>query len=98
MFPNFIKYLMILAIPLSHCTQKSNIAASKDTYTAISRDLPTSSKEKDTSALETATLAGGCFWKMDACYQQLKGHSPIFIKPKNIIRIIITTILGSLII
>lgn len=24
-------------------------------------------------SLEIATLAGGCFWKMDACYQQLKG-------------------------
>ena len=23
--------------------------------------------------METAYLAGGCFWKMDACYQQLKG-------------------------
>ena len=28
---------------------------------------------KDTTGLETAVLAGGCFWKMDACYQQLKG-------------------------
>jgi peptide-methionine (S)-S-oxide reductase len=27
----------------------------------------------DTSGLEVATLAGGCFWKMDACYQQVKG-------------------------
>ena len=98
MFPNFIKYLMILAIPLSHCTQKSNNTASTDTHTSISRDLPTPSKEKDTTALETATLAGGCFWKMDACYQQLKGHSPIFIKPKNIIRTITMRTLESLII
>ena len=28
---------------------------------------------KDTAGLEKATLAGGCFWKMDACYQQLNG-------------------------
>jgi peptide-methionine (S)-S-oxide reductase len=27
----------------------------------------------DSVGLETATLAGGCFWKMDACYQQLEG-------------------------
>lgn len=27
----------------------------------------------DSTGLETATLAGGCFWKMDACYQQLVG-------------------------
>lgn len=27
----------------------------------------------DTSMLETATLAAGCFWKMDAAYQQLRG-------------------------
>jgi peptide-methionine (S)-S-oxide reductase len=27
----------------------------------------------DSLGLETATLAGGCFWKMDACYQQLEG-------------------------
>ena len=70
---NFIKFIiLLLTIPLSNGTQKSNNAASKDTHTAISRDLPTSSKEKDTIGLETATLAGGCFWKMDACYQQLK--------------------------
>ena len=73
MFPNFIKYLLLLAIPLSHCTQKSTSVASTDTHTAISRDLPAFSKGKDTTGLETATLAGGCFWKMDACYQQLKG-------------------------
>ncbi len=74
MFSNYLKYLLLFfTIPLSNCTQKSNNAAPTDAYTAISRDLPTLSKEKDTIGLETATLAGGCFWKMDACYQQVKG-------------------------
>ncbi len=27
----------------------------------------------DTSGLENAYLTGGCFWKMDACYQMLNG-------------------------
>ena len=73
MFSNYLKYLFLLAIPLSHCTQKSNNAAATETHAIISRNLPTPSTEKESTGLETATLAGGCFWKMDACYQQLKG-------------------------
>jgi peptide-methionine (S)-S-oxide reductase len=32
---------------------------------------------KDTAGMQIAYLAGGCFWKMDACYQQLKGVSHV---------------------
>lgn len=31
----------------------------------------------DTTKLEVATLAGGCFWKMDASYRQLKGVAKV---------------------
>ena len=31
----------------------------------------------DTSKLEIATLAAGCFWKMDAAYQQLQGVTKV---------------------
>ena len=51
-------------ILLIGCTRKSNTPS-------VSRDFDASLK--DTSGLEVATLAGGCFWKMDACYQQTKG-------------------------
>jgi peptide-methionine (S)-S-oxide reductase len=70
--------LLVFAFFTVACTSKNITQANMDTPSRLSRDVPSSvSKPRkgsiDTSKLETATLAAGCFWKMDAAYQQLRG-------------------------
>lgn len=57
----------LVALAISFCAEKP---AQKESQAAsISRDT----EGVIPDSLEVATLAGGCFWKMDACYQQVKG-------------------------
>ncbi len=59
--------LAIVLLMLSACTTTVSNSQNKMTPSVHTAVL------KDSVGLETATLAGGCFWKMDACYQQLEG-------------------------
>ncbi len=56
---------LLLAIVLAHACQSP--FARHSTFPVHHVDM------SDTVGLEVATLAGGCFWKMDAIYQQLEG-------------------------
>jgi peptide-methionine (S)-S-oxide reductase len=63
---NIMKLAIVLLV-LSACTSAVTNSQSRMTPSVHTVVL------KDSTGLETATLAGGCFWKMDACYQQLEG-------------------------
>jgi peptide-methionine (S)-S-oxide reductase len=63
---NIMKLTTVLLM-LSACTTTVSNSQSKMTPSVHTAVL------KDSTGLEIATLAGGCFWKMDACYQQLEG-------------------------
>jgi peptide-methionine (S)-S-oxide reductase len=63
---NIMKLATVLLV-LSACTTTVTNSQSRMTPSVHTTVL------KDSVGLETATLAGGCFWKMDACYQQLEG-------------------------
>ena len=68
---SFLK-LFVLSLFTMACVSKSVKTPTSD----MSMNTPSVSEEMvgmDTSKLEIATLAGGCFWKMDAAYQQLRG-------------------------
>ena len=47
-------------------------ATNNSTPKTVKAEIITADKI-DTSGLENAYLTGGCFWKMDACYQMLNG-------------------------
>jgi peptide-methionine (S)-S-oxide reductase len=63
---NIMKLAIVLLV-LSACTSSVTNSQSRMTPSVHTAVLT------DSVGLETATLAGGCFWKMDACYQQLDG-------------------------
>jgi peptide-methionine (S)-S-oxide reductase len=65
----FIKGLISATI-----TAAIAIAAVHPQTATTTKILETSNKPETT---EIATLAGGCFWKMDASYQQLKGVTKV---------------------
>ncbi len=68
---SFLKFFVLSIIILS-CVSKSD----KTPISEMSMSTPSVTEEMshvDTSKLEIATLAAGCFWKMDAAYQQLRG-------------------------
>ncbi len=72
---SFLKFLVLSVITLS-CVSKSVKTPTGD----MSSSTPSVSEvmsDVDTSKLEIATLAGGCFWKMDAAYQQLRGVTKV---------------------
>lgn len=62
------KFLVLTLFTMA-CVSKNN----KTSPPSVSTSTSTASTMIDTSKLETATLAAGCFWKMDAAYQQLRG-------------------------
>ena len=70
-----LSMVMAFLMALIACSDKT----AQDTTTKASNSfkIPRNTEGEgvlnDTSGLEVATLAGGCFWKMDACYQQVKG-------------------------
>ncbi len=64
--------LFVLSVFTMACVSKGVKPPTSDmakSTLSVSEDI----SSIDTSKLETATLAGGCFWKMDAAYQQLRG-------------------------
>jgi peptide-methionine (S)-S-oxide reductase len=63
---NIMKLAIVLLV-FSACTSAVTNSQSRMTPSVHTAVLT------DSVGLETATLAGGCFWKMDACYQQLEG-------------------------
>ena len=72
---SFLK-LFVLSLFTMACVSKSVKTPTSD----MSMNTPSVSEEMagiDTSKLEIATLAGGCFWKMDAAYQQLRGVTKV---------------------
>ena len=71
MLVNSLKFSLIV-LSFAACTNvKTQTGSGVPQFApSVSRMI---SKMPDTKGLETATLAGGCFWKMDACYQQLNG-------------------------
>ena len=67
---NSIKISLVVLL-FSAC---SSAAQKKDATPSVkSVKIDRNVKVVQNDTLETATLAGGCFWKMDACYQQLNG-------------------------
>lgn len=72
---SFLKIFVLSIITLS-CVSKST----KTPADAMPMSTPSVTEEMtpiDTSKLEIATLAAGCFWKMDAAYQQLRGVTKV---------------------
>ena len=65
-----VKYLAVLITLFSVGMLALNASQKESGGTNFNSSVNTAI---DTAGLETAILAGGCFWKMDACYQQLKG-------------------------
>ena len=64
------KYIAVVIVLLTVGVFVLNASQKETIGTNVNTDINT---PKDTTGLETAVFAGGCFWKMDACYQQLKG-------------------------
>ena len=60
---------------LSACESQthSNTKMSASAQAAPTKPKRVDLSQIDASKYEIATLAGGCFWKMDAAYQELKG-------------------------
>lgn len=54
------------------CNQATNIDNSKQSTNGIV-DIDTYLKDKDLEGLETAIVAGGCFWCVEAAFQQIEG-------------------------
>lgn len=72
---SFLKFFVLSVITLS-CVSKGVKTPTGD----MSMNTPSVKEEMsqvDTSKLEIATLAAGCFWKMDAAYQQLRGVTKV---------------------
>lgn len=72
---SFLKFFVLSIIALS-CVSKSAKTPTSD----MAMNTPSVTEEIssiDTSKLEIATLAAGCFWKMDAAYQQLRGVTKV---------------------
>jgi peptide-methionine (S)-S-oxide reductase len=70
MLIKFSFHTLLIAILFAACSSSphtSQVADSKREPVATT----------DTAGMQVAYLAGGCFWKMDACYQQLKGVSRV---------------------
>ena len=68
---SFLKVLFLSAVTTA-CASKSMNAP-----VAATPSVSTNMEMLDTTKLETATLAAGCFWKMDAAYQQLRGIAKV---------------------
>ncbi len=72
-----LKFLMIVAVSAMACfSQKSNSSSDAP----ITKEEVATVNEQSTSDnpnVAIATLAGGCFWKMDACYQQMRGITKV---------------------
>jgi peptide methionine sulfoxide reductase msrA/msrB len=72
----FLKLIVLGFIPFA-CVQK-NVSADKTAAISPTKNwTPAPAEDLDAKNLETATLAGGCFWKMDACYQELSGVAKV---------------------
>ncbi len=72
---SLLKFFILSIITLS-CVSKSAKTPTGD----MSMNTPSVTEDMsqvDTSKYEIATLAGGCFWKMDAAYQQLRGVTKV---------------------
>jgi peptide-methionine (S)-S-oxide reductase len=63
----FLKVLVLSAVTTA-CVSKG-----MNSTVGMTPSVNANMETVDTTKLETATLAAGCFWKMDACYQQLNG-------------------------
>jgi peptide-methionine (S)-S-oxide reductase len=64
---SFLKVMFLSAVTTA-CVSKT-IDTPSETPPSVLANM----EVVDTSKLETATLAAGCFWKMDAAYRQLQG-------------------------
>ena len=70
-----LKFLLFAAFATACVAKNTNTVASDTPSVSNAREEVVA--VSDTSKLETATLAGGCFWKMDASYQQLRGVTKV---------------------
>ena len=68
---SFLK-LLVLSFFMTSCVPKS-----MNKHASINPSVMANMEVLDTTKLEVATLAGGCFWKMDASYRQLKGVAKV---------------------
>ncbi len=59
---------LVLSTSLFACQSATNYSTPKVVKVAM-----VAADKIDTTGLENAYLTGGCFWKMDACYQMLNG-------------------------
>ncbi len=64
-----LNFISILALVLSACTNQNRVTMSADDLT--NADMPTDTIPPD--QLEVATLGGGCFWCVEAVYQDVEG-------------------------
>ncbi len=69
----FLKVLFLSAVTTACASKSMNSPAASTPSPKESMTVSANMEIVDTTKLETATLAGGCFWKMDASYQQLNG-------------------------
>lgn len=73
---HLLKLMVFGFIPFA-CMQK-NVSADKTAAISSTKNgTAVPAEDLDVKNLETATLAGGCFWKMDACYQELSGVAKV---------------------
>ncbi len=72
---SFLKFFVLSVITFS-CVSKS-VKTPKDEMSMSTPSVTEEMSNVDTSKLEIATLAAGCFWKMDAAYQQLQGVTKV---------------------
>jgi peptide-methionine (S)-S-oxide reductase len=72
---SFMKFFVLSILTLS-CVSKST-KTPKDEMPLSPPSVSGEIAQVDTSKLEIATLAAGCFWKMDAAYQQLRGVTKV---------------------
>ncbi len=73
MLPVLLQVIILLTITLTACggTTNKNIQMGKDDQpaSAAAKSVP----DVNTSAIDTITLGGGCFWCVEAIYERLAG-------------------------